>query len=294
MSRTYGVVIGEVVDVKDPQGEGRVKVKFPVLPGRNEGFWAPVATLMAGKGRGSLFLPENGDEVLVAFEHGDVNHPHILGFLWNGADKPPASGIDEHVRRLQTVSGHTLDFDDNSGDEKVVLRTQGGHSVALTDAPAAKVRIESSANHVVELDDASGAGKLQAATSGGQKVTLADTPPTVTVETSGGQKLTLADAPPSATLETATGQRVMLQGASQTILVQSGGNSVSIGPAGVTVTAAGPLTLTCAQATITASSALLVNAPTTIFSGTVITSTLISSSVVSPLYTPGVGNLIGL
>jgi uncharacterized protein involved in type VI secretion and phage assembly len=295
MSREYGVVIGEVVSVKDPQDEGRVKVKFPILPGRNESHWAPVATLMSGSGRGALFLPEKGDEVLVAFQNGDVNHPYILGFLWNGADKPPASGINENVRRLRTVSGHTIDFDDNGGEEKLVIRSKSGHTVALTDAPSASVRIESAAGHRVELDDAAGSAHAVATTAGGQKVTLADGPSaSAVVETTGGQKLTLSDAPASATVQTAAGQKVTLKGAPPTATVESGGNSVALGPAGVTVTASGPLTLNCAQATITASSALMVNAPTTIFSGPVITPNLVTSSVVSPLYTPGVGNLLGL
>jgi uncharacterized protein involved in type VI secretion and phage assembly len=295
VSREYGVVIGEVVDVKDPQDEARVKVRFPILPGRNESHWAPVATLMSGAGRGSLFLPEKGDEVLVSFQNGDVNHPYILGFLWNGADKPPASGINEKVRRLRTVSGHTIDFDDNDSKQKVVIRSKSGHTITLTDAPSASVRVESAGGHSVELDDAAGKKKILATTAGGQKMTLTDAPLAGAVmETSGGQKVSLGDAPPTATVETAAGQKVALQGAASMITVQSAGNSVMIGPAGVTVTASGPLLLNCAQATINASSALLVNAPTTVFSGPVITPNLITASVVSPLYTPGVGNLLGL
>ena len=78
-----------VKDVDDPNGEGRIRVDFPWMGGNNQSYWAPVATLMSGSGRGSWFMPEVGDEVLVAFDHEDVNHPYILGFLWNGKDKPP-------------------------------------------------------------------------------------------------------------------------------------------------------------------------------------------------------------
>ena len=43
---------------------------------------------MAGKGRGLFYLPEVGDEVLVAFEHGDIRRPYVIGSLYNGSDKP--------------------------------------------------------------------------------------------------------------------------------------------------------------------------------------------------------------
>ena len=92
MSRVYGVVIGMVTDVDDPNAQGRVNVKLPWLPGENESFWAPVATLMSGGGRGSWFMPEVGDEVLIAFEHGDQNFPFVIGYLWNGVQKPPSNG----------------------------------------------------------------------------------------------------------------------------------------------------------------------------------------------------------
>ena len=106
MSKIYGVVTGEVDDLDDPEGEGRIRVRFGWLPGNNQSYWAPVATLMAGDRRGSWFMPEVGDEVLVAFDHGDVNHPYVIGFLWNGQDLPPVDdGASSEVRRLRTVSG---------------------------------------------------------------------------------------------------------------------------------------------------------------------------------------------
>ena len=57
--------------------------------------WAPVAAPLAGKKRGAFFMPELGDEVLVAFEHGDFDHPFIIGFLWNGVDTPPETDLQK-------------------------------------------------------------------------------------------------------------------------------------------------------------------------------------------------------
>ena len=84
-----GVVIGLVTNNQDPDGQGRVKVKFPWLSDDQESNWARLAMPMAGKNRGLFLLPEVGDEVLVMFEQGDVNHPYVIGAVWNGADTPP-------------------------------------------------------------------------------------------------------------------------------------------------------------------------------------------------------------
>ncbi len=60
-------------------------------------------------------MPELDDEALVAFDHGNVDHPYVVGFLHNGVDLPPDDDIDFKVRRVKTVSGHILEFDDRDG-----------------------------------------------------------------------------------------------------------------------------------------------------------------------------------
>jgi len=85
VSERNAVYRGIVVEGRDPKGHGRVQVS---LPDFDERVWAPRATLDAGDGRGTWFVPAAGDEVLVAFEHGDVRRPFVLGALWNGEDTP--------------------------------------------------------------------------------------------------------------------------------------------------------------------------------------------------------------
>jgi len=126
MSLVFGVVTGKVTDVKDPLGIGRVRVNFPWLPGENQSYWAPVATMMAGKQRGSWFMPELGDDVLVAFEQGHVDHPYVLGFLWNGKDKPPRT--DTTIRVIESVNGHQIEiYDQVGGPGKGYVRIQDAH-----------------------------------------------------------------------------------------------------------------------------------------------------------------------
>ena len=92
--RFYGVYPALVTDIKDPEGQGRVKVKLPWSPdtgGAAYEAWARLATLMGGKGRGSWFIPDPDDEVLIVFEAGDPRRPYVVGGLWNGSDAPPES-----------------------------------------------------------------------------------------------------------------------------------------------------------------------------------------------------------
>lgn len=88
-TRYYGVVVAVVTNIDDPDELGRIKVSFPWMSDNQESWWARIATLQAGKDYGTWFMPEVGTEVLVAFEHGDVRFPYILGQLWNGQDDPP-------------------------------------------------------------------------------------------------------------------------------------------------------------------------------------------------------------
>jgi uncharacterized protein involved in type VI secretion and phage assembly len=78
---------------------------------------------MAGNQRGSFFLPEVDDEVLVAFAHGDPRYPFVLGALWNGQDKPPENNVDgqNNTRLFKSRSGHLIRFDDTDGAEKVEI-----------------------------------------------------------------------------------------------------------------------------------------------------------------------------
>jgi len=137
-NRLNGVAPAVVTNNQDPEGLGRVKVKFPWLSDNNETDWVRVATLMAGPERGSFFLPEVGDEVLVAFEHGDINAPYVIGVLWNGQQKPPETNSDgkNNIRKIRSRSGHEIVFndDDSVKKEKIEIHTKAGHRIVLDDS----------------------------------------------------------------------------------------------------------------------------------------------------------------
>lgn len=138
--RWYGVAPAEVSAINDPDGQGRIKVKLPWSPDAgDEGYeaWARLATMFAGRDRGSWFLPEVGDEVLVAFEQGDPRRPYVLGGLWNGKDTPPASvaGGANTLKVIKSRRGVTVTLDDSEGQERLKLETPGGQSITLKDGP---------------------------------------------------------------------------------------------------------------------------------------------------------------
>ena len=122
-SRIFGVAVALVTNNQDPDGVGRVKVRFPWLSDQDESHWARIATPMAGKDRGAYFLPEVDDEVLVAFEHGDIRFPYVVGMLWNSKDTPPATNDDgkNNVRVIKSRSGHVVRLNDEDGKERIEI-----------------------------------------------------------------------------------------------------------------------------------------------------------------------------
>lgn len=156
--RLFGVYVGVVVDVQDPDAQGRVKVKLPWVAEDDGGqatAWARLSTLMAGNDRGSWFVPHVDDEVTISFIAGDPRHPIVLGALWNGQDAPPEQmDADNNLRTIKTRAGHVLRFDDTSGAAKVEILTAGGHRLVLDDGSGGVITIEHVCGAKIEMDAA--------------------------------------------------------------------------------------------------------------------------------------------
>jgi len=156
--RFYGVVVGIVTNNRDPDGLHRVKVRFPWLSNDVESNWARVAEPMTGRDRGTYFLPEVDDEVLVAFEHGQVDSPFVVGSLWNGRDTPPESnsnGQNDH-RTIKSRSGHVLRFNDTNGGETIEIIDKTGGNKIVIDSTRNTITIEAESDITIK----SSTGKL--------------------------------------------------------------------------------------------------------------------------------------
>lgn len=135
MSKIYGVVPAKVTS--EPDEMGRIRVQLQFMGDNSETYLAPVAAFMSGGNRGAWFMPEPDDDVLVAFEQGNVEKPYVLGFLWNGEATSPST--DRRERLLRSVNGHQITLYDpevSSGD-------------------AGYVRIEDAHGNLVELSNGS-------------------------------------------------------------------------------------------------------------------------------------------
>ena len=147
--RYYSVAVAVVVSNLDLERSGSVQVRFPWMPGVEP--WARVAVPMAGSGRGTYFIPQRDDEVLVAFNHGDLLEPYVIGSLWNGMDPPPAREPTDPVstRMIRTPAGHELTFDDLK--RSITIATPMGHKITVG-PDKVEIADDKTATHRITLD----------------------------------------------------------------------------------------------------------------------------------------------
>jgi phage protein D len=160
-SKFYGVVTALVSQNDDPDKLARVKLKFPWLDDKYESNWARLVSLGAGPNSGAIFIPEVNDEVLVAFEHGDIRMPLVLGSLWNGVDKPRHIDTKGHdgplfdrgkVKRRGIVSrkGHRAALLDADGESGIDIVTSDDKLRITLDETGTEIRITSEGTVVIE------------------------------------------------------------------------------------------------------------------------------------------------
>ncbi|RQO75732.1 type IV secretion protein Rhs [Pedobacter sp. KBW06] len=131
--------LADVVDNNDPQGQGRIKVKFKWQCQTNDQTeWLRVVTPDAGgsekvsKNRGFVFIPEVGDQVLVAFEEGNIARPLVMGSVFHGKTGSGGSASN-NTKSLTSKSGHTVQLDDGGGmtirdkDENLIILDGAGN-----------------------------------------------------------------------------------------------------------------------------------------------------------------------
>ncbi len=150
--RLYGVYPALVQSIADPDQQGRIRIRLPWSPdGNGAGYeaWARLATLMGGADRGTWFIPDVGDEVLVACEGGDPRRPYVVGALWNGQDAPPEqmdAAEENNKKVLVSRNNIRLTLDDTQGQETVTIETPGGQTFTLQDGPGTVTISDSNGN----------------------------------------------------------------------------------------------------------------------------------------------------
>lgn len=186
----YGVVVGIVTQNDDKDKLGRVKVKFPWLSDNDESDWARITQLGAGPNAGAVFIPEVNDEVLVAFEHGDISRPFVIGGLYNGKDKPNlGDGLFNQgkVKRNGFVSrkGHKFVFFEDSSKSGIALITSDAKIKVSLNESNSEIHIECQGKVLIKSQgdmNLESAGSLTLKGDGGVKLNSSGT-----VEVKGSQ-----------------------------------------------------------------------------------------------------------
>lgn len=146
-----GIVIGTVVNVVDPQNQGRVQVQYPWLDDTLQSTWASMVSHFAGNDRGIFFMPEVGDEVVVGFEHGHFDHAYVLGAMWNGQAAAPSP--DPRQRMIRSKNGHTIRFVDstpNGGNMgALIIEDAHGNRITMTNGV---MRVTAQTSLMIEAD----------------------------------------------------------------------------------------------------------------------------------------------
>jgi phage baseplate assembly protein gpV len=191
----HGVATGTVTDVDDPLQLGRVKVRLESVDASDTLSWARLAVPFAGFMSGHYFVPNVGDAVLVAFEHGDLNAPYVLGGLWNAMARPPLMSPQDQVRAIRTLGGNQIVLRESPAT--VTVQT-GPTTPGATPAPA----VATAPYHTIEL----GPDGITATTA--KKITLQVATTSIVIEPT---KITLAVG--GSTIEmTAAGVRIEATG----------------------------------------------------------------------------------
>ncbi|BAZ16685.1 Rhs element Vgr protein [Calothrix sp. NIES-4071] len=232
-------LVGVVTNNQDPKGLSRVKVKFPTLTEEHESYWARMVSIGAGSGRGTDWLPEINDEVLVGFEHGDIHRPYIIGSVWNGKDKPPTPVRDSvmngkvRLRTFKTRVGHELQFVDEdkaASNTGVYIETKGRNKISINDTRKF-IEIKTSAGQRILVNDLDGSITIRA-----------NTTITNTATASIFSRATSIDS-------TAGGNMSMKSGAAMSMTAGAAINMAATGA--ITITTPGLLSITAGTMTLT-------------------------------------------
>lgn len=268
MNQRSGVVTAFVREIDAKQG--RVTLEYRGIEAGMESTWAYVAGPMSGGKRGAMFMPEPGDEVLVAFENGKFENAYVVGFLWNGEQLAPSDKAYHRV--IVTPGGHELRFEDKKNDTRVMLKSAGKHQLMLEDKmPSPHVQLKTKDGREVLLDDTAVVGKLRIK-SKDHEILLDDNPGASRIEikagAAGAVTITLTASPVPAVAISVAGNTVGFSAAGATVTSPSAVTVTATGAAtinatgAVSVTAGGAASVTAGGAVnVTAGAAVNVTAP---------------------------------
>lgn len=137
---------------EDPDGQYRILVEVPAIDPAGAGIWARMAHFYATSGKGSFFLPEIGDEVVLGFLNDDPCYPIILGMLYSSNIQPPYP--PDHKNEIKAfVTKNDLKIEFNDGDKVLSIKTPGGNEFVLSDKDKS-ITLKDQHGNKIEMTDA--------------------------------------------------------------------------------------------------------------------------------------------
>lgn len=178
--KMFSIATGIVKENYSKNFPGMVKVEI-VMREKNHNLtdWIRVCMPYAGNGYGAYLLPEVGDEVIIAFDYGDINRPFVIGSLWNGKDKIPEKTVTEKndVKKIRTKGGHEIIFTEEKGKEKLEIHTPKNLKIYLNDEKKLIEITDDKGDNQISIDGEGGKINVKAKTqilldTGGQQVNV--------------------------------------------------------------------------------------------------------------------------
>jgi type VI secretion system secreted protein VgrG len=128
--------LAQVLDVADPQHLGRVRVRYywsVEKPADAETSWMRVSTPYSGNGKGQMFTPEVGSQVLVGYEQNQPDFPVVLGNLFHPQNPQQAkyTTAENHLKGLQTAGGNKVVMNDTAGAQTILLSNSNNKGTAI-------------------------------------------------------------------------------------------------------------------------------------------------------------------
>ena len=129
--------LADVIDLEDPKHLGRIRVRYhwDVKEAVDaESGWLRVSTPYSGDGKGQLFTPEKGSQVLVGYEQGLAEFPVVLGNLFHASNAQSAKYTtpNNHLKGLQTAGGNKVVMSDKKGEQTILLSNSNNKATAVS------------------------------------------------------------------------------------------------------------------------------------------------------------------
>jgi uncharacterized protein involved in type VI secretion and phage assembly len=143
-----------VVDNRDPEKMGRVRVRFPWQKDGTPSNWMRVTMPHAGANYGVYWVPEIGDEVKVIFHDDNPSRPAVLGSYMNGEqNSSDRYDDDNNVKTIRTKSGNEIYFNDKPGEERIHIHNiDKSNEILITMEHDGLIKVHSKNNIIISAE----------------------------------------------------------------------------------------------------------------------------------------------